>query len=205
MHTPGNDPEFSRIINHGYGMHSNNETIDPTPYGTPTQPVKPGLTKRGKAALVIGVTVLATGGLMSYQAYSSSMAESQAKADEIALKEKALELETMREINRAAEAQKKTQSVEIKARQASVNKCIKDKEDLVGKGLGSPTYRDVVDLCNTQYTSPDTTGSDMQAAGSAQDVTTSGGTVNDGLLVGLGVLGLGAVFAVRKGTRPTPS
>ncbi|MFM9780453.1 hypothetical protein [Streptomyces scabiei] len=204
MNSPGNDPEFHAIINNGYGMRPNTETIDPTPYGTPAQPVKPGLTKRGKAALAIGATVLATGGLVSYQSYASSMAESQAKADEIALKEKALELETMREINRAAEAQKKTQSTENKARQASVNSCIKDKEDLVGKGLGSPTYRDVVDLCNTQYTSPDTTGSDMQAAGSSQD-TGAGGGVNDGLLVGLGILGLGAVFAVRKGSRPATS
>ncbi|WP_060888526.1 hypothetical protein [Streptomyces scabiei] len=202
MNTPDNDPEFSAVINSGYGM--NTEMTDPNPYGIPAQPVKPGLTKRGKTALAIGATVLAAGGLMSYQAYASSMAESQAKADEIALKEKALELETMREMNRAAEAQKKTQSTEIKARQTSVDKCIKDKEDLVGKGLGSPTYRDVVDLCTTQYAGPATDGSDMQAAGSAQD-TGAGGGVNDGLLVGLGVLGLGAVFAVRKGSRPATS
>ena len=58
-------------------------------------------------------------------------------------------------------------------------------------------------MCQTQYADPDT-GSDMQPAGATQDTaSTGGGGVNDGLLVGLGVLGIGAVIAARKG-RATP-
>ncbi|MEW2402146.1 hypothetical protein [Streptomyces sp. NPDC046862] len=174
------------------------------PYGTPVQPVKPGLTKRGKVATAIGVTVIACGTLIGYQSYSSSAAENEAKAREFAYKQKVLDLETMREMNRAAEAQKEQQTSDDKAFQTSVGKCIKGKEGLVGKGFGSPSYKDVVDLCRTQYASLNSgTGTDMEAAGSSTSTsgTGGGGGINEGVLIGGGALALVLAVAARRNTR----
>ena len=56
----GNDPEFNAVISGGFQP----EFIDPTPYGNQQQPVKAGLTKRGKTALAIGVVIIAGRGLL---------------------------------------------------------------------------------------------------------------------------------------------
>lgn len=193
---PAHDDAFDRIINKEFTMETPTEHTDPNPYGTPTHPHKAGLTKRGKAALGFGVAVIAGGSLIGYQVHENN----QVKAQEIALKAEALELEKMREINRASQADKTAQASATTARQVSVDKCITGKEHLVGKGFGSPSYRDIVDTCQAQYT--DTTGGssgDMQAAAATE--SSGGGGVNDGLLIGGGVLVLFFVAAAKKGTQ----
>ncbi|WP_399559262.1 hypothetical protein OH809_44985 (plasmid) [Streptomyces sp. NBC_00873] len=200
---PAPDDEFDRIIKE---FHVNpSENIDQNPYGAPAQPSKAGLTKRGKAALGIGAAVIAGGGLIGYQVHSANVAESEAKAQEIALKSQALELEKLRETNRANEADRKARASQEKARQASVDTCVKDSAHLVGKGYGSPSHRDIVSDCQTQYTGPNG-GDDMKAAASATDTGNgSGGGVNQGLLVGGGVLVVFLVAAAKKGTRTNPA
>lgn len=181
-------------------------TIDSTPYGAQAQTQKPGLTKRGKAALGISIAVIAGGSLIGYQAHSANVAESEAKAQETALKVQALELAKLQEMNRANEASRKTQTSENKARQTSVNACINHDKSLVGKGFGSPSYRDVIDACQAQYTGSATLGtSDMQAAGASHPTTASsdGGGVNNGLLIGGGALFLILAYGFRSKARTT--
>ncbi|MFE1767206.1 hypothetical protein ACFW81_23685 [Streptomyces angustmyceticus] len=200
---PAPDNEFDRIMNEEFPVNDPAEyaeCVDHAPYGTPAHPVKPGLTKRGKVALGIGATVIAGGALIGYQTHAAN----EVKAQEIALKTQALELQKLKEQNRANEAGKKVQNSQAKARQASIDSCVKDHDDQVGKVLGT-TYRDVVDACQTQY--PDTaTGADMEAAGASQTATdTNTGSVNQGLLVGGGVLAIALVAVVKKGTRSNPA
>lgn len=193
--------EFDRIMNKEFTVETPLEYTDPHPYGTPAQPVKTGLTNRGKAALGIGAAVLAGGSLIGYQAYSASTAASEAKTQEIAYKQQALELEKLREVNRANETQQNTQTSEEKARQASVDACVKDHSDQVGKDFGSPSYRDVVDACQAQYTpATNTTGMETAASTTTTGDTSSGGA-NDGVLIGGAALALFVVAAARKGTR----
>ena len=72
-----------------------------------------------------------------------------------------------------------------------------------------PTYGDIVEDCQSQY--PATTNTDdMQAAAASQDLTTStgnsdGGGVNQGLLIGIGALGIAAVIGTKKGTKTAPA
>ena len=197
--------EFDRIIK-GMTVNSPQEYVDPAPYGTPDAASKPGLTKRGKVALGIGATVIATGTLIGYQSYAAQQAENTAKAQEVALKQQALELEKLKEMNRAAEAARTTNSSQASARQASVNACVKDKEHLVGKGFGSPSYRDLVNTCQDQY-APSSV--DVQTAAAGSSTTTSTDTGGDSSGAGLLVGGLAlAVFlgaAAKRSTRPTPA
>ncbi|MEU0836048.1 hypothetical protein [Streptomyces sp. NPDC005969] len=196
---PAADDEFDRIIKE---FHVNpTETIDQNPYNAPVQPRKAGLTKRGKAALGIGAAVIAGGSLIGYQVHSANVAESEAKAQEIALKSQALELEKLRETNRANEADRKAKASQERVRQASVDTCVKDNAHLADKGFGSPSHRDIVSDCQAQYTGP-ADGGDMKAAASATDTnSTSGGGVNQGLLLGGGVLVVFLVAAAKKGSR----
>ncbi|PBC72267.1 MULTISPECIES: hypothetical protein [unclassified Streptomyces] len=197
---PAPDPEFDRMMSKEFPVNYPAEYVDNTPYGGPAQAAKPGLTKRGKVALGIGATVIAGGGLIGYQTHAAN----EVKAQEIALKAQALEIQKMRELNRASEANKKAQNKQANARQASIDSCVKSHDDQVGKVLGT-TYRDVVEACQTQY--PDTVaGGDMEAAGASQTATDNGaGGVNQGLLVGGGVLAVALVVAVKKGTRSNPA
>jgi len=188
---PAPDNEFDEIIK-GISMES--------PYGGPAQAAKPGLTKRGKVALGIGATVIAGGALIGYQTHAAN----ELKTQEIALKTQALELQKMKEQNRVNEASRKAQHSQASARQASIDSCVKDHDDQVGKILGT-TYRDVVEACQTQY--PDTvSGSDMEAAGASQTATdSSSGGVNQGVLIGGGVLAVFLVVAAKRGTRSNPA
>lgn len=202
---PGYNPEFDRIMKEEFPVETPTERIDPTPYGAPVQAPKTGLTTRGKAALGISAAVIAGGSLIGYQAHSSSVAESEAKAQELRIQSQALELEKLREMNRANEVDRKATAGQDKARQASVNACIKQDKSLVGKGLGAPSYREVIDACQAQYPSSQA-GGDMEAAASSEDAGTSGdGGVNGGLLLGGSVLVVALVAAVKKGTRPNPA
>ncbi|WP_050513914.1 hypothetical protein [Streptomyces capuensis] len=202
------DDEFERLVA-GLRASQGAESVDPNPYGAPEQPLspaqKPGLTKRGKAALGIGAAVIAGSSLIGYQVYSAHAAANEAKAKEIALKSQALELEKLKELNRASEVDRKVTASEEKARQASVDACVKSQSDQVGKGFGSPSYREVVTNCQNQYSATSTTGSDMQSAASQTTATSGGGGVSDGFLIGGGVLLVFVVAAAKKGTRSNPA
>jgi hypothetical protein len=199
------DAEFNSIIEFQKRQSMNHqEHIDNSPYGVPQ---KPGLTKRGKAALGIGAAVIAGGSLIGYQSYAASAAENEAKAQEIALKQQQLELEKLKEMNRANAVGQKAQVSETKTRQAAINTCIKNASDQTGKEYGSASYRDVIDACQAQYAGS-TAADDMQAAASSSTASPStggGGGVNDGLLIGGGVLVLFLVAAAKKGARSNPA
>lgn len=193
---PAPDDEFHRIMN---------EEFPTTPYGARVQPQKPGLTRRGKAALGIGAAVIAGGGLIGYQAYSASVADNETKAKEIAYKSQQLELEKLKELNRVNAATRKAETSEDKTRQASINGCVKRREDQVGKEFGSPSYQDIVDACQAQY-APTTNGDDMETAASTQTANNGGeGGVNNFVLVGGGAIALGLVVLTKKNKRSNPA
>lgn len=196
---PAPDDEFNEIIN-GFGDRDQAEYPSTGPYGTPVHPQKPGLTKRGKVAIAVGAAVIGSGSLIGYQVHSSNAAQAEAKAQELQLKAEALELEKLREINRASEANRKTETTVEKARQADIDACVKANADRVGKAFGSPTRRDVVDDCQAQY-SATTSDDDMAAASSSSD-TANGGGLNPAntLVIAVGAAGL-IVFAASKGRR----
>jgi len=200
------DPEFDRIMNQEFPVNNPTEYIDNNPYGGHAAPHKPGLTKRGKAALGIGAAVIAGGSLIGYQSYAASAAENEAKAKELSIKTQQLELAKMRELNRANQADRKAQVSDTETRQASINKCVKDQSDQIGKEYGSPSYRDVVDACQAQYSGTTASGDDMQsAASSSQASSGDGGGVNNFVLLGGGALAVLLVTAAKKGARSNPA
>jgi hypothetical protein len=191
MHNPDND-EFTEIINvQNWG-----------PYGPPvTQPVKPGLTKRGKAALAIGVTVLAGGGMLTWQHYAAEAEAHQIRVQELSLQQQQLELEKLKEINKAATQNAESQASEDAATQKLIKACVDTDKSLVGKQMGV-TYSSVLEDCRRQYAT-NTAGSDMQEAASATSTDTGSGGISEGVLIGGGVLVLGLAVAARRSTRPT--
>lgn len=186
------------------------ELTDPTPYGPPAhtayaQPVKPGLTTRGKAAIGVGTAVIACGSLLGWQHYNAQETAAETKAQELALKQQELRIQELREINKANAAAKKTETAEKNERKKLVDSCVDSNKKMVGKLLGV-TYQSVRGDCEAQYPISTTSG-DMQAAATATDTTTNsgGGGLNQGLLIGAGVLGLGLAIAVKKSTKSSPA
>lgn len=190
------DDDFNQIIK---GMRVNDpaEHLDPTPYGTTGQATKPGLTKRGKVAIGVGAAVIAGSSLIGYQMYEANTM----KARELELKAQALELEKFREANRVSQTTQKQASAQVKERQASVDACVKDQADQVGKAYGSPSYRDIVDACQAQYAGGPDAVSGLEATASTQPAG-GGEGVNQGALMGVLVLGGGIAILTRKGKRP---
>jgi hypothetical protein len=183
-----------------YAMNPQTEFIDPQPYGnTAHPPAKTGLTKRGKAAIAIGVTVLATGGLIFWQHNSASEAASQAQQQEYALENKKLDLQMLQAMNQANAANQKQQNTADQQREKQVSACVNTNKSLVGKEMGV-NYQSVLKDCQDQF--PATTdSSDMQNTASSS--SSSGSGVNGGLLIGGGVLVCGVLLVARK--RPTVS
>jgi hypothetical protein len=178
------------------------ETVDATPYGPNShQPVKTGLTPRGKAVLGFAGAAIAATCLVGWQINSASQAESHAKAQEIALKQDQLELEKLKELNKASATNAKTQAVLDTARQKKVDACVTANKGLVGKQLGA-TYRSVLDDCQAQYGATNT--GDVVAAGSVTNTagtSSGGGSISSGVLMGGAALGLAAAVGLRKGRR----
>jgi hypothetical protein len=202
------DAEFNSIIEFqkAQSMNPQQEYTDNAPYGTQMHSGKPGLTKRGKAALGIGAAVIAGGSLIGYQSYAANAAENEAKAQELAIKSQQLELAKMRELNRSNQADRKAQVSETETRQASINKCVKDQADQVGKEYGSPSYRDVVDACQAQYADTTSSADDMQTAASSSQVSSGDeGGVNNFLLLGGGALAVLLVTVAKNGKRSNPA
>ena len=207
--TEYNDPDaaFNGIISGGYGINPQPTPAQPytdpahQPYGPPAHPVKTGITPRGKAALAICAAVVVGGGLLGWQHYAAGQAAADVKAKELAIEQQKLDLEKLKALGEANQAQQKTQTAADKTRQAKVDACVQDNKGLVGKQLGQ-TLGGVISDCQNQY--PATTGTgDMQEAASAKD--SGGGGASDFLLIGGGVLATGLVVFVRKLSRPAPA
>lgn len=183
MTAPGyNDPEFDQIITGAY--------TDPTPYGTPAHtPVKTGLTPRGKAAIGVGTAVIACGTLFGWQQYTAQQANADVKAQELALKQQQIELEKLKEINKANAAQKKEEESRNSDQQKHVEACVKTNEKLVGKLMGV-TYQSVRDDCQAKYPAAGTDG--MQTAA---NTTSTGSGEDGGWNVGV-LLGIAAIVAL---------
>ena len=200
--------EFERIVR-GINPNSAPEFTDPTPYGPPpyttcTQPVKTGLTTRGKAAIGVGTAVIACGSLLGWQHYNAQETAAQTKAQELALKQQELRIQELRELNKANAAAKKDQDAENSERNKLVEACVDSNKKMVGKMLGV-TYQSVRGDCEAQYPTTTTAG-DMQTAATAQDATSNdGGGVSPGLLIGAGALGLGLVVFAKKSTKSHPA
>jgi hypothetical protein len=171
------NPEFEEIIN----------TQTWGPYGSPTtEQVKPGLTRRGKAAIAVVGTVMAAGGLLSWSHYSTQSAETEVESKKIALQQQELELEKLKVMSEVNAKNTKAQATADAARQKQVDACVNANKGLVGKQLGA-TYSSVLSDCQTQYTVTSTAG--MQEAASATDTTSGGGSISPSMLLALGVGG----------------
>ena len=167
--------EFDSIIN----------TQEWGPYGPPVaQPVKPGLTKRGKAALAIGATVLAGGGMLTWQHYSAEAEANQIRVQELALQQQELELEKLKELNKANTANQKAQETQGAEQQKQIKACVDADKGLIGKQMGV-TYSSVLEGCQRQYGTSNT-GVAMQQAASASDTGGEDGGISPGALLGVG-------------------
>lgn len=210
-----NDPNaaFDGIVNHSFQANpqANAQAVpgqsytDPHPYGPPHQgaPVKTGLTPRGKAGIAVVTAVLAGGGLLGYQHYSTAQAANQVKAQQLAIEQAKLDLQKQKALDKANQAAAKTVSAQETARQKQIDACVQDNKLLVGKQLGQ-TLAGVISDCQNQYPAASTvTGNDLQETASSQS-TSSGGGAGEGLLIGAGVLVIGTVLFVRKATKPAP-
>ncbi|WP_446458643.1 hypothetical protein [Streptomyces rochei] len=198
-----NPDEFEQIVQ-GIQQNSTGNYSDPTPYGPPPTPtytpaVKTGLTPRGKAAIGFGTAALACGALFGWQQYAAQQADADVKAQELALKQQQIQLEMQRELNKATTAAQEQQSTKNTEQKKQIDACVKTNQKLVGKLMGV-TYQSIQDDCQAKY--PPVTDASMQAAGSSTN-TTSGdsGGLNEGLLIGAGVLGLIVVAGSRKLTK----
>ncbi|NUV54572.1 hypothetical protein G6W51_16970 [Streptomyces coelicolor] len=184
------DDEFHSIITGG-------GYTDPNPYGTPAPAqVKTGLTPRGKAALGAGTCLIACGALFGWQQYAAQQANADVKAAELALQQQQIELEKLKEINRAnaiAEKQNKAESSENKKH---INACIQSNEKLVGKIMGV-TYQSVRDDCQAAYQ----TASDSPAMETASSTGSDDDGLGAGVLVGVAALFLVGGTAAKKLTK----
>lgn len=189
------DDEFHSIITGG-------GYTDPNPYGTPAPnpQVKTGLTPRGKAALGAGTCLIACGALFGWQQYAAQQANADVKAAELALQQQQIELEKLKEINRAnaiAEKQNKAESSENKKH---IDACIRSNEKLVGKVMGV-TYQSVRDDCQAAYQ----TASDSPAMETASSTGSDDDGLGAGVLVGVAALFLVGGTAAKKLTKSSPA
>lgn len=156
-----------------------------SPYGNTVHPVKPGLTKRGKVALTVGATVIASCGMLVWQDYTTQAQENSLKSQELALQQQALRIQELKEINKATAAQKKEQAAEDAERKKFVDACVQADKGLIGKQMGVK-YSSVVADCQSQFQGDQASvdGSDMAAAGASADTAGggSGGINSTGLL-----------------------
>lgn len=203
-----NDPQFDAAIS-GFNApaYQMPATGPASPYGTnphipahPTSPAKPGLTKRGRTALVIGSLVLAGGGLITWQHHADAAAANALKAKQLQIQQDQINLEKEKAAAKANQTAAQAQAKANTARQKNIDACVADNKGLVGKQLGQ-TLAGVISDCQAQY--PDTTtNTALQETASASN--SSGSGAGEGLLIGGGVLIGGIVLAVMRGSRPQP-
>jgi len=209
-----NDPNaaFNGIINsNGLGVNPQvtpaQPYTDPHPYGPPTphhgQPVKTGLTPRGKAALAIAATLMAGGGLLGWQHHADTTAANDLKAKELALQQQKLQVEQQKALDKANQAAQKTQTAADRNRQKQIDACVEANKDLVGKQLGQ-TLSGVISDCQAQYPAA-STDTGMQEA--ASSTSTDSGTADWGVLVLLGLVTVtvGVATVVKKASKSAPA
>ena len=169
----------------------------PGPYGQPVQPANPGLTKRGKIAIAISVTVIAGGGMLAWQNHAEQVAANEVRAQELAIQQQQIELETMKELNKANAAQTKTAETQDAERQKQIAACVKTDKARVGRQIGV-TYSSVLNDCQAKFgTSSDTS---MQEA--AASSTSSDDGIDPSTLLAVGVGGAFVIaVAARRGKK----
>ncbi|MFC9736083.1 hypothetical protein ACFWG5_34440 [Streptomyces hydrogenans] len=207
MNAPRDEAEFERMMQHnGFGEPPAPPHWDPHPYGPPAvgPQAKPGLTGRGKVALSVGAVVLAGGALIGYQSHTETIAENEARTKELEIQAQLLRIEELKVMSKANESTQNSKKADEKTRQASVDSCIDTDKAMVGKGFGSPSYRDVIDNCLARYTST-ASGLDMTPAGTATATAPDAGDgqVNSGFLIAGAALVGGVLWAAKRGSRPT--
>ncbi|MEU5660094.1 hypothetical protein ABZ802_31425 [Streptomyces sp. NPDC047737] len=177
---------FDQIMNEEYNVPPT-VSVEETPYGGHIHPAKPGLTKRGKVALAIGATVIAGGGMLTWQHYNTEAQASEFRAQELQYKNNLLALEMQKELNKTNAANQKAQEAFSASQQKQIDACVDADKGLIGKQLGV-TYRSVTDDCRTQYGASSDSGTAMQEAASSTD-TGSGGGISPAVLLGIGTGG----------------
>lgn len=197
--TPEEEAAFQGIsqgISQGMAFGNVDPYEEMNAYGTPVvKPQKSGLTRRGKVAVAVAGVAIVGGGTIWWNVHSASVEADRKEAAALQVQMKKLELEEMQIRNKAEAEDAKSDKAAAAARQARIDQCVKDSSDLIGKGFGSPSKSDVIADCRQQYDAG-VDGSDMAAAGSAQDANSSGGEgINSATLLGL-VAGGGLVIAV---------
>ncbi|MFG2276687.1 hypothetical protein ACGFNY_43885 [Streptomyces chartreusis] len=172
-----------------------------SPYGNTVQPVKPGLTRRGRIAIAVAATAIAGTGFFWYQAQSAQVAKDAKETAALQIQLQQIELEKMKELNKANATHSKEKATEDAERKKFVDACIDADKGLVGKQMGV-TYSSVVADCQDQFQaegSQGVDGSDMAAAGSASDTEDGGIGINStGLLAITGGLGLVVVLTAAR-------
>ena len=178
-----------------------NSTPTTNAYGTPVQAVKPGLTRRGKIAVSVAAVAIAGTGFFWYESHSAQVAKDAKETAALQIQLQQLELERMKELNKANAAQSKEKATEDAANKKFVDACIEADKGLVGKQMGV-TYSSVVADCQDQFQTDHgkgVDGSDMAAAGSATDSGDEGGGLNStGLLTVVGGAGLLVVLTASR-------
>ncbi|MFI1568203.1 hypothetical protein ACH4ZX_35175 [Streptomyces sp. NPDC020490] len=180
------------------------EIIDPTPYGG-APAAKTGLTPRGKVVMGLAGAAILGATLVGYTAYSADSDQADARAQEITLQRERLELERMKEINKANADDRKAAAAASTARQTALNNCVKDGSAQIGKTGGPWSRAQVVDECQKLGDGADwsstKTGTDMANAASSSDLNThdSGDdSGNNGLLWIVGGAAVLAVIGAKK-------
>ncbi|MEU4932057.1 hypothetical protein AB0G54_37080 [Streptomyces yokosukanensis] len=180
------------------------EIIDPTPYGG-APAGKTGLTPRGKVVMGLAGAAILGATFVGYTAYSADSDQADARAQEITLQRERLELERMKEINKANADDRKAAAEASTARQTALNNCIKDGSAQIGKSGGPWSRTQVVDECQKlgdgDGWSDTKTGTDMANAASSSGLNTDGGSGdsgNNGLLWIVGGVAALAVIGAKK-------
>ncbi|MGO4420054.1 hypothetical protein AB4Z54_15315, partial [Streptomyces sp. MCAF7] len=104
--SPDERDEFDRISAALRAEPEQVEIIDPTPYGG-TTPAKTGLTPRGKVVMGLAGAVIVGSTIVGYTAYSADSDSADTRAAEIQLQRERLELDKLKEQNKAAADQRK--------------------------------------------------------------------------------------------------
>lgn len=179
------------------------EFADPAygPYGQQIQPVKPGMTKRGKVVVAVGAAILAGGGILTWQDSNADAKAADIQAQELALKQQELRIQELKELNKANAANQKAEQTHDAAQQKMIQACVDADKGLIGKQLGV-TYRSVMSDCKAQYGTSNSTGADMQEAAAATD-TSDGGGISPSVLLAITVGGALVVGAAAvRGRKP---
>lgn len=180
------EEEFDQIVKR-MNMGTPTESTDQNPYGSPVQHHKTGLTKRGKAALAIGATVIAGGGMLTWQHYNTEAQASEIRAQELQYKSNLLALEMQKELNKTNTADQKAQETYTASQQKQISACVDADKGLIGKQLGV-TYQSVTEDCRAEYGASNEDRGAMQEAASTT-VTDSSSGISPGVLLGIGTGG----------------